>query len=198
MSIISSALKKVQDERGERKTSPASSATQTFSQGQFQNSTIVVEKIRPSEDTAARSLKLLLLMAAVCVIALFVAISIKFYPDLFGKKNDKNMASPGITAGPVKTAQPPAAPSHPSAKPADKSALERTPSVVIPDPGNAPLPEKLPYLNGIMYTPTRPQAVINGIMLYEGDPIEGYTVKNILPESVKLVSDGKEYELKLR
>lgn len=56
----------------------------------------------------------------------------------------------------------------------------------------------LPVLNGIMYSPVSPQAVINSIIASEGEVISGFTVKRILPDMVILSRDGKEYDLKLK
>ncbi len=57
---------------------------------------------------------------------------------------------------------------------------------------------KLPALSGIMYSPTNPMAILNGEMLGEGSEIDGFTIQKILTNRVKLLLDGKEYEIKLR
>ncbi|MDD5634091.1 MAG: hypothetical protein PHW46_02310 [Candidatus Omnitrophica bacterium] len=54
-------------------------------------------------------------------------------------------------------------------------------------------------LNGIMYTTTTPYTVINGITLSTGNVIKGYTVSEILPDSVKLISPtGENIKLELK
>lgn len=55
-----------------------------------------------------------------------------------------------------------------------------------------------PVLNGIMYLPTSPRAVINGRTVKEGDAFDGYTVIQILPDRVKLSSGDDKLELELR
>lgn len=55
-----------------------------------------------------------------------------------------------------------------------------------------------PVLNGIMYLPTAPRAVINGRTVKEGDVVDGHTVTQILPDRVKLSSENGESELELR
>ena len=61
----------------------------------------------------------------------------------------------------------------------------------------AAVSSKTPVLSGIMYSPTNPQAIVNGKMVKEGDMINGFLIKKIDPNSVSVVSEGKETELKL-
>ena len=56
----------------------------------------------------------------------------------------------------------------------------------------------LPHLNGIMYSPDNPQAVINGVMVSEGEVIDGCTIMKILPNKVRITAEGEEFELELR
>ena len=59
-------------------------------------------------------------------------------------------------------------------------------------------PPDLPSLSGIMYSVNYPQAIINGEMFSEGETVQGYTIKKILPNKIKLLRNEQEYELKLR
>ncbi|MCK5451268.1 MAG: hypothetical protein KAI70_05845 [Candidatus Omnitrophica bacterium] len=59
-------------------------------------------------------------------------------------------------------------------------------------------PHALPEVNGIMYSPTAPLTVLNGIIFSEGEKLEGFTVSRILPHSVIVTKNGKESELKLK
>jgi hypothetical protein len=59
-------------------------------------------------------------------------------------------------------------------------------------------PTDLPSLSGIMYSINYPQAIINGEMFSEGETVQGYTIKKILPNTIKLIRNEREYELKLR
>ncbi|MFH1665583.1 MAG: hypothetical protein ABIA77_05515 [Candidatus Omnitrophota bacterium] len=58
--------------------------------------------------------------------------------------------------------------------------------------------KELPSLDGIMYTPSYPQAVINGNAAREGDVISGFTVRKISYNTVILSSGADEFELKFR
>jgi hypothetical protein len=58
-------------------------------------------------------------------------------------------------------------------------------------------PVDLPALNGIMYSPANPRAVINGTMVEEGDEINGFTILTIFSNKVKISFENKEYTLKL-
>ena len=55
----------------------------------------------------------------------------------------------------------------------------------------------LPVLNGVMYSPTNPQAIINGKLVSEGDKVGKFTLIKIYPSSVKVSSLGEEFELQL-
>ncbi|NQT33255.1 MAG: hypothetical protein HQ594_06260 [Candidatus Omnitrophica bacterium] len=57
---------------------------------------------------------------------------------------------------------------------------------------------KLPVLNGIMYSPSHPQAIINGSIVAEGAAISGFSVVRILPDTVTLSSGNDEVELRLK
>jgi len=57
---------------------------------------------------------------------------------------------------------------------------------------------QLPTLNGIMYTPASPQAVINDTIVAEGDNVGGFSIVKISPNRVMVASGGEEFELELR
>ncbi len=59
-------------------------------------------------------------------------------------------------------------------------------------------PRQFPTLSGIMYSPTNPQAIMNGEVLSEGELVQGFKIQKILPNKVKLIYKDKEYELRLR
>jgi hypothetical protein len=82
----------------------------------------------------------------------------------------------------------------------DKSAFEKTADIFAIPRGSVSFSgtKTPPVLNGIMYSPALPQAVINGVVVSEGDVIDGFVVLKIFPKNVTVVSDGKEFELKLR
>ena len=55
----------------------------------------------------------------------------------------------------------------------------------------------LPALTGIMYSVSNPKAVLNGVMVSEGDMVGEFSVVKIFPNKVHIASNGIEYELKL-
>jgi len=55
----------------------------------------------------------------------------------------------------------------------------------------------LPKLSGIMYTSPDPQSIINGRVVREGDTVSDYLVVKISPDSVKISRNDEELELKL-
>jgi len=77
--------------------------------------------------------------------------------------------------------------------PGETSAEKDTPEKTAGD-----FSENLPVLNGIMYSPVSPQAVINGRMVAEGEAIAGFSILNILPDRVKIASGNEEFDLKIR
>jgi hypothetical protein len=59
-------------------------------------------------------------------------------------------------------------------------------------------PADMPVLSGIMYSPTNPQAILDGNMVGEGEKVGFFTVQKIFPDKIKLTAGTEEYELKLR
>ncbi len=55
----------------------------------------------------------------------------------------------------------------------------------------------LPKLQGIVFNPRRPSAVINGKTLFLGDRVAGFRVVAIGPDSATLVSGGQTNVLML-
>ncbi len=91
--------------------------------------------------------------------------------------------------------RPPGTPAvaEPAAKVLDKTHAFKKTRSFFPGLKKNPL-----ALNGIMFSPAHPRAVINGEMATEGDIIKGFSVNKILPDKVLLTSNGKDFELKLR
>jgi len=59
------------------------------------------------------------------------------------------------------------------------------------------LSKKLPELGGIMYSPSMPQAVLDGKIVREGSTLDGFTVDKILHDKVIVSSGEDEHELKM-
>lgn len=180
MSIISDALRKAQEKRLARSNREPSQTADSSDQALF-------EETPPPEKTWSLPVKRNFLLAAVLGLALLACVALVLLFMLFSGISVKPHATAFETAAQTGVPSGLASP--------DISRLSS-------DSDNKLFPvEKttaLPVLNGIMYTPTRPQAVINGRMVDEGERIGGFTVLLILPDRVILESDGKEYELELR
>jgi len=109
-----------------------------------------------------------------------------------GPGTDKDAASP--LSHSVKEAVSPV-------RTAAETLAARLPKIIgTPASSEEPKPAKMPApeLNGIMYSPTKPQAVVNGEMVSEGETAGGWTVEKIFPDRVLLSSGEEETELKLR
>lgn len=79
--------------------------------------------------------------------------------------------------------------------PAVPDSKTKEPTKISPAKKNA---EHNFILNGIMYSPVEPKAVINGILVSEGAKIDNVIVLKISPASVKLASDAASFELHLQ
>ncbi len=55
-----------------------------------------------------------------------------------------------------------------------------------------------PYLNGIFWDPINPKAIINGRIVENGSRIEGYTVIEIKKNSIILMDNTDETEVRLQ
>lgn len=53
-------------------------------------------------------------------------------------------------------------------------------------------------LTGIMYSPTYPRAIINGNLVSEGDTVDGVSIIKIFPDKILLNLNGEEFYLELR
>jgi hypothetical protein len=68
------------------------------------------------------------------------------------------------------------------------------PAVVVPE--KKPQPQF--RLNGIIYTPALPSAIVNGVTVHVGDSVDGATVMSITPKHVNLQINGQRKTLDLR
>lgn len=78
------------------------------------------------------------------------------------------------------------------------SKLPNITGTLPPSKKQKPAGMPAPDLNGIMYSPTKPQAIVNGEMVSEGETASGWTVEKIFRDHVLLSSGEEETELKLR
>jgi hypothetical protein len=56
----------------------------------------------------------------------------------------------------------------------------------------------LPVVSGIMYSPSNPQAIVNGILVSEGSMVDGFVLLEILPDNIKVRRGETEYQINLR
>jgi len=98
-----------------------------------------------------------------------------------------------------KAAPPPAATAERSAETNEQPAEEAfSPKTYTFRDTSSENTAALPKLTGIMYSPTYPMAVLDGITVREGEVMRGMVVQKILSDRVVLSREGKEFVLKLR
>ncbi len=196
MSIISKALKKAQEMRAERQENKKASSGDIF---------VSKTDIAGQKEIALRKISPLVISVAV-VLVLGISIGLLLHgrspstvPALTPPAAKKPKAPPAaqedLTADIEETAI------QKEGKPyEDKGLPEETADAFSArkSTGSFHRTKNTPVLNGIMYSPTLPQAILDGTMVSEGDVINGFSVIKILPDSVRLASEGEEFELKLR
>lgn len=182
MSIITDALKKAQKERSKPDMVQPTETAPVDTQG--------TSMLRPRAERPASS-QLHALLAAGITLSLVTICAVVV---LFVNKPTSD--TPSENASVVPATMPAVSPAPGPERPVRSEPF----SFTFPHATTKPLApaRSTPELNGIMYLPTSPQAVINGRTVKEGDTFDGYTVIKIYPESVKLFSNGSETELKLR
>lgn len=61
-----------------------------------------------------------------------------------------------------------------------------------------PPPADLPVLNGTLYAPRNPVAIVNGFAVKEGERVGAYEIVKILENSVVVRANGQNHELRLK
>ena len=172
MSIIAEALKKAQESSAKRRVPP-----------------------QPVEKTKKRK-SYFFSVIAVCVLLLFsgVVVFSFFRPYLIETNTEENIYD---SARPEKLASK----SENLPRAAETQALKKEKKITAPKPhaiiGTADIAERI-QLNGIMYTPKRPLAVINDNIWAEGDTVSGFKILRIEKNSVKVASNGQEFIVRLK
>jgi len=199
MSIISEALKKAQEERANKQKQKKSS--KEASERIFPETTFTIQNVSGEKPAASR----ILLRVISFVIILALAGGAFFY---FSRSSSNKEAAPlAKPAEPVITAAPePAVPREPREKAESVSVPAENASEkiaeVLPPPSEKnviePAPRDLPALSGIMYSASDPKAIINGVMVCEGETIDGFSVRKITAGKVTISYGDDEFELKLR
>ncbi len=198
MSIISKALEKAQEERNLKNTVVTPSVT---SSPKIETVVTAAPQIKTSEkitkNTAKKPGSLLSVLIAVAVVTIFstaAAIVLLHSPS----------KSPFTPVKPAET-QATRVISHediPQSQPQTQSVVEKIRETIKntnTNPIKSYFPSgDMPKLTGIMYTPSAPKAIMNDMVVSEGEKVGNYTVVEILPDKVKISSEDKEFELKLR
>jgi hypothetical protein len=200
MSIITDALKKAQARRfRNKKTSePVDEGDLEKNPEQFLNKMIEAEKLKKTGVISNKRL--------VSIIGALFVILVLGGTVLFFMTSQQSVPRKAV------------APEKPARVQAIKKEARSDPKSIFPgkieqaeeeSPAYEPLgteeqfpttdkPRQFPTLSGIMYSPTNPQAIMNGEVLSEGEMVRGFKIQKILPNKVKLIYEDKEYELRLR
>ncbi len=112
------------------------------------------------------------------------------------------VARPEPVASPVTTAAPQPAPAsetaaipQPAILPGTTNSAETLVTNVVADTPSVRLPTL--RLQGIIFNPSRPSAVVNGKPVFVGDRVGDYRVRRITPDTVTLVAPGRTNLLSL-
>jgi hypothetical protein len=122
------------------------------------------------------------------------------FPAKAAHVSETSVASPAETAGasPVAVVTQPAIPAtstEPASSATNSQSVAGTNGTAVAQP-SPPQPAPL-KLQGIVFNPKRPSAVINGKSLFRGDRIGAFRVLAIGPDSVTLVGGGRTNVLTL-
>lgn len=185
MSIISEALKKAQNKRHDKESAITSaydvvSSEETFEAPKFLEDVPLLTPESPNIKTRTWTSKGFIALAVVFA----VIASLLFFSGIKKPKSSASLdqditviTSSGsiLTSGKTNLA--------PSAKAQSSKKIKKV---------------NLPVLSGIMYSPTNPQAVINGVLVSEGEIVGGFTLTKIYPASVKITSGSDEFILSMQ
>jgi len=180
MSIISDALKKAQSRRHE---DPAPGP------GSFAGVVQAPHHIRRSKRALMRPI---LLLGGIFFVISVIGLSSFLYIKLSSAGSAKTV--PSVEGTPETALEPDTTPAA-----ANASAISTSPSgsKTVKTQFMRMIPEKLPILGGIMYSPQEPQAILNGKIVREGSTLDGFTVNRILRDKVMVTSGEIEHELKM-
>ena len=204
MSIITDALKKAQARRLKNKNAKAQQDTPSSEENPEQYLDSMIQNEKMKRTGAFKSSRAISLFLAIFVVLLLVGVGFFMMSSrptaprqVLERKEparaleETKKTKPAAVSAPVATK-----PRYERPKRSEWSE-EETFTTKETSPSREK-PGSFPSLSGIMYSPTNPQAIIDGDMLSEGETVRGFKIKKILPNKVKLTYDGKEYELRLR
>jgi len=177
MSIITNALKKAQEKRAAEQQTGT-----TDNQGQSVSDYGIDQEIISSSPSPERFLSYIIRYKFLIVI-LFLGVSLTFAAGilLLSARSTRTSGISGLAERNI-----------PKTEEKISAKQERTQAAASSYEGT------LPFLNGIMYTPSSPYAVIDDTMISEGETVNGFTVTKISPDKVELSRGNDTIELKLK
>ncbi len=214
MSIIAKALKKAQDDRKTKRVKSADllrfTAEELFQDPKF-------DELRdiPDSKRGTRALNRFLPIALFATIIAGSVVGVLYHinrqdvqkSEVRGQKPEEKSQTIELPA----ESQEPAVPEtkiesiiKPKIKPVEPgSVVENMPAeeqMIVPKKTVIPaMPRKLPTLTGIMYSPVKPQAIIDGMLVTEGEALDNvFVVFKISPNKVTLTANDGPVELRLR
>jgi hypothetical protein len=199
MSIISDALKKAQS-RSSKKNEPEDVSNATDAE--------VLAMLESTKKTASRSPRRPILLIGIILVFLLMG-GVFFLMQML--RSLKPAQSKPVTTGVAVPARTRPIPARTTRTDVVKRITPKAPVPVVKKEEPAPpevkkepmyfqpeVPSDMPVLSGIMYSPTNPQAILDGNMVGEGEKVGFFTVQKIFPDKIKLTAGTEEYELKLR
>ena len=180
MSIISEALKKAQSKR-----------TEELVLRSGDDGSVVLQSRTTPHSTKSRQPKIILYIAITLAVFILASAALLYW-NQHGVKSD-----PNEFISEIKKAEKTEKQSIGFSSPTIQENTTKTPPVVPPIVAEI-APSKAPTLEGIMYSPLRPQAILNGRIVSNGDALDGFTVVEIFPDMVTLKSGEETLTLRIR
>ena len=100
---------------------------------------------------------------------------------------------PNPFAPPVRSEESKVSSPSPETAPPAGAAVQAAPSAATP-PGAEP-PPAVPKLNGILFSPEMPVAIVNDTLVRIGDLVDGYRITAITPDAVTLKKESTNYRM---
>jgi hypothetical protein len=180
MSIISEALKKAQSKR-----------TEELVLRSGDDGSVILQSRTTPHSTKSRQPRIILYVAIVLAVFILAGAALLYWNQHSIKSDPNEFISE------IKKTEKPGKQSIGFSSSTIHKNTTKSPPVVPPIVAKI-VPKKGPTLEGIMYSPLRPQAILNGRIVSIGDAIDGFTVVGILPDMVTLKSGEETLTLRIR
>ena len=180
MSIISEALKKAQSKR-----------TEELVLRSGDDGSVILQSPTTSHSTEFRQPRIILYVAIILAVFILAGAALLYW-NQHSIKSDPNESVSKTNKAEKDVNRLPGFSSPTIQKNTVKAPLIAPPIIA------AIVPKKTPTLEGIMYSPLRPQAILNGRIVSNGDTIDGFTVVEIFPDMVTIKSGEKTLTLRMR